>query len=125
MSEIAYEPMVAAGQAHDVVDKVSQFINKARQVAAGGITWGQFGELLIGLLRVAVEVLDHVGNLTGAEKKEIVLHAAGRLFDVVAVKAVPAALYPVWLLVRSPVRSLVLALAGGAIEQILPLVRTL
>jgi len=125
MSAIAHEPMVAAGQAHDVVDKVGRFINKARQVAAGGITWSQFGELLIGLLRVAVEVLDHVGNLTGAEKKEIVLHAAGRLFDVVAGQAVPAALYPVWLLVRSPVRSLVLALASGAIEQILPLVRAL
>jgi hypothetical protein len=125
MSEIVHEPIVAAGQARDVVDKVSRFINKARQVAADGITWAEFGELLVGLLRITVEVLDHVGNLTGAEKKEIALHAAGRLFDVVAGKAVPLPLYPVWLLVRPPVRSLVLALASGAIEQLLPLVRIL
>jgi len=122
---IAFHPTVAAGQAHDVVDKISAFINTARASAIDGITWREFGELLLALLRVSVETLDHVSNLTGAEKKEIVLHAVGRLFEVVADKAVPTALYPAWLLIRSPVRSLVLAIASGAIEQLLPLVRAL
>jgi hypothetical protein len=45
------------------------------------------------------------------------------LFDAVADQAVPAAVYPLWLIVRFPIRSLVLAIASGAIEQLLPLVR--
>jgi|688.fasta_scaffold195228_2 hypothetical protein len=120
---IAFHPTVAAGQAHDVVDKVASFLNAARQAAMDGITWREFGELLVALLRVSIETLDHVSNLTGAEKKEIVLHSVGRLFDLVADKAIPLAVYPLWLLVRSPVRSFVLALASGAIEQLLPMVR--
>jgi hypothetical protein len=120
---IAFHPAAAAGQAHHVVDKVAAFLNAARQAAIDGITWREFGELLVALLRVAIETLDHASNLTGAEKKEIVLHAAGRLFDLVADKAIPLTVYPLWLLVRSPVRSLVLALASGAVEQLLPLVR--
>jgi hypothetical protein len=120
---IAFHPTVAAGQAHEIVDKVTSFLLSARQAAMDGITWREFGELLVALLRVSMETLDHASNLTGAEKKEIVLHAAGRLFDLVADKAIPVAAYPLWLIVRSPVRSLVLAIASGAIEQLLPMVR--
>ena len=45
------------------------------------------------------------------------------LFDQLADKAVPLTVWPVWILVRPAIRSLVLALAAGAVEQILPLVR--
>lgn len=120
---IAFHPTVAAGQAHDVVDKITAFLLAARQAAMDGLTWGEFGELMVALLRLSIETLDHVGSLTGEEKREIVLHAVGRLFDLVADKAIPAVVYPVWLLVKSPVRSLVVALASGAIEQLLPMVR--
>lgn len=120
---IATHPIAAAGQAVEVVDKVAAYLNTARLAAADGLTWGEFGELLVGLLRVAVTTLDAVDSLSGADKKEIVMHAAARLFDMVADQAVPATVYPLWLIVRSPVRSLVLALASGAVEQLLPLVR--
>ncbi|MBU6222285.1 MAG: hypothetical protein KGR24_05975 [Planctomycetes bacterium] len=120
---IATHPLAAAGQAVDVVDKIAAYLNTARLAAVDGLTWQEFGELLLGLLRVAVTTLDAVGNLSGEDKKEIVMHAVARLFDMVANQAVPTSVYPLWILVRSPVRSLVLALASGAVEQLLPLVR--
>jgi hypothetical protein len=43
----------------------------------------------------------------------------------VADKAVPSYVYPLWLLVRSPIRSLLLAVAAGAIEVLLPMVRAI
>jgi hypothetical protein len=36
---------------------------------------------------------------------------------------VPRVAYPIWILARPAVRALVLALAAGAVEQVLPLVR--
>jgi hypothetical protein len=116
--------MAAAGQAVDVVDKIAAFLNTARLTAVDGLTWQEFGELLLALLRISVKTLDSVNNLTGAEKKEIVLHAVERLFDLVADKAVPTAAYPLWLLARPAIRSLVVALASGAIEQLIPIVRS-
>ena len=47
----------------------------------------------------------------------------GDLFDAVADKAVPTVLWPVWILARPAVRSLVVSLAAGAVEQVLQLVR--
>lgn len=121
---VTTHPMAAAGQATDVVDKIAAFLNTARLTAVDGLTWGEFGELMVALLRVSIATLDTVTNLTGAEKKEIVLHGVARLFDLVADQAVPVAVWPLWLLARPAVRSLVLALAAGAVEQLLPLVRS-
>lgn len=120
---VATHPLAAAGQAVEVVDKIAAYLNTARLTAVDGLTWAEFGELLVGLLRVSVSTLDAVTTLTGAEKKEIVLHGVGRLFDLVADQAVPTPMWPLWLLCRPAVRSLVMALAAGAIEQILPIVR--
>jgi hypothetical protein len=61
--------------------------------------------------------------MTGAEKKALVLEAVAALFDALADKAVPLAAWPVWILVRPAIRSLVLAIAAGAMEQVLRLVR--
>jgi hypothetical protein len=71
-----------------------------------------------------VDVLDAVLVMSGEAKKAMVLEAAGRLFDAIADKAVPRSLWLVWLMVRPAVRSLVLALAAGAVEQVLPMVRS-
>jgi hypothetical protein len=53
-----------------------------------------------------------------------VLEAAAALFDALAPMAVPVVAYPFWLIVRPAVRALVLAIASGAIEQLLPVVRS-
>ena len=121
---IANGPTAAADKPRAVPDKIAAYIASARAAAADGLTWIEFGELLIGLIRLTVDVLDHVRSFNGAEKKALVVDAAGRLFDAVADRAVPLPLWPVWLLARPAVRALVLALADGAVEVVLPLVRS-
>ncbi|MEY3203958.1 MAG: hypothetical protein RLZZ21_289 [Planctomycetota bacterium] len=120
---IAAAPVAAAANVSGVLDKIHAFIATSKSAAADGLTWAEFGELLVALLRLVVAAIDTVTLLTGAEKKALTLEAVASLFDAVADRAVPAAVYPLWLLVRSPVRSLVIAIASGAIEQLLPLVR--
>jgi hypothetical protein len=120
---ISDAPVAAADNRLGLLDKISAFIATAKSAAADGISWAEFGDLMLALLRLVVTVLDTVTMLSGAEKKALALDAVARLFDAVADKAVPLAVYPLWLIVRSPVRSLVLAIASGAIEQLLPLVR--
>lgn len=120
---ITTAPLAASVAFLSIQDKVQAYIATAKAAAAGGITWAEFGELLIGLLRLTVTTLDDLKDMTGAEKKALVLEAAAALFDAVADKAVPAAAWPVWILVRPAIRSLVLAIAAGAMEQVLRLVR--
>lgn len=112
----------AVGQA-GLLDKITTYIAAAKVAAADGLTWQEFGELLLALLRIVVAALDSVATLSGAEKKAMAIDAVARLFDAVADYAVPVAAYPLWLVARPAVRSLVLALAGGVLEQLLPLVR--
>ena len=120
---IARDPINDAHAERGLLDQVSTFIQSARVAAADGITWSEFGELFLALLRMVVAALDSVAIMSGAEKKAFALDAIARLFDAVADKAVPMAVYPLWLVARPAVRSLVLALAGGVLEQLLPIVR--
>jgi len=106
-----------------IIAKLQAYIEAARAAAVDGLTWGEFGELLVALLRLGISLYDDIAVLSGAEKKAAVMDAAGRLFDAVADRCVPLAVYPLWLLARPAVRSLLVSLAGGAIEQLLPLVR--
>ena len=120
---ITVVPITAAVDQPGLLDKISTFIASAKVVSADGLTWSEFGEMLLALLRLVVAALDSVTMLSGAEKKAMAIDAVARLFDAVADYAVPMTLYPIWLVARPAVRSLVLALAGGVLEQLLPLVR--
>lgn len=120
---ISSAPIAAASNVTTVLEKFDAFIGTAKSAAAGGITWSEFGELMLALLRMGIDTLDVFKAIPGSEKKHLVLEAMGRLFDAVADKAVPLPVYPLWFLVRPAIRSLLLALASGAIEQVLPLVR--
>lgn len=120
---IAEASIRASSRFTDVVAAARAYVLTARLAAAGGITWAEFGELLTGLLAVltsAAEIL----NAPGEEKKAIVLAAAASLFDATADKCVGPWGWAFWLVLRPSVRSLVLAIAAGSIEQILPLVRS-
>jgi hypothetical protein len=119
---IASAPLSAGSQFTDVLNAAKAYITTAKVVAADGLTWAEFGELLVGLLRLSVQLADLL-NVPGDQKKAVVMEAAAALFDAVADKAVPTVLWPLWLVTRSSVRALVLALAAGAVEQILPMVR--
>ena len=114
---------VAEAAPGGVLTKMDAFISAARSAAGDGLTWAEFGELLVALLHLAVAALDAVTSMTGEEKKASALDGVGRLFDALADRCVPLVLWPIWGLARGPVRLLVLALASGAVEQILPLVR--
>ena len=121
---IAEAPAAAAANlTGGVLVKLHAFVETARSTAADGLTWSEFGELLVAFLRLAVSLYDDVVGMTGEEKKAAVLDGVAALFDAVADRCVPLMLWPLWGLARGPVRILVLALASGAIEQLLPLVR--
>jgi hypothetical protein len=120
----ANAPAAAAAPFDTLAAQLGAFFAAARSAAAGGLTWQEFGELLVSLLRMCVTTLDTVEGLTRDEKRAVVLAAAASLFDLVADKAIPAFAWPFWLIVRPAVRSLVLAIAAGAMEQILTLVRS-
>lgn len=105
------------------LQRAAAFMAAAESAAADDLTWREFGELLIGLLRTLVAAFDDVVGMDGAAKKALVMEAAGQLFDIVADRCVPLIGWPIWALCRPAIRSLVLALASGAVEQILPLVR--
>lgn len=121
---IAATAAAAADSQLGLLDKIAAYIATARNATADGLTWSEFGELMLGLLRLVVTILDEVSTMTGEQKKALALQAVGDLFDAVADRAVPFVALPIWLLARPAVRSLVLALAAGAIEQLLPLVRS-
>lgn len=104
--------------------KLHAFVQVARSAAADGLSWSEVGELLVAFLRLAVSLYDDVVGMSGPEKKRAVLDGVADLFDAVADRAIPLAVYPLWILVKPAVRSLVLALASGAIEQLIPLVRS-
>ena len=120
---VADAPIAAARPFSDIADKVTAFLVTARVSAKAGLTWMEFGALVAALVRLSVETLDATQNLTGEEKRAIVLEAVGVLFDSLAVMCVPYATYPFWFIVRPAARALVVAIAAGTIETILPLVR--
>lgn len=114
---------VASNLDAGLLSKIDAFLSAAKSASAGGITWSEFGDLMLALLRLVVTALDSVQAMSGEEKKAIALEAVASLFDAVADLAVPPAAYPLWLIVRPAIKSLVVAIASGAIEQLLPLVR--
>ena len=120
---IADASIRAASRFEDVLAAARAYVLTARLAAADGITWAEFGELLTGLLRVLTQTAELL-TLPGEEKKALVLTAAASLFDATADKCVSPWLWAFWLVIRPSVRSLVLAIAAGSLEQILPLVRS-
>ena len=119
---ISSAPEAATADLASLADKARAYVATAKSVAAGGITVAEFAELAVGLLRIAVAAADAI-PVAGAERKTFVINAVGLLFDEVADKCIPVMAWPIWLIVRPAVRSLVLLAASGAIESLLPLVR--
>jgi len=116
--------VAAADNLHAIVTQMSAFLADARAQAAAGMTWQKFGQMLVDLLHRFVAALDAISGMTGPEKKGLVLAAAAALFDAVADRCVPAALYPFWTIIRPATRTLVLAIASGAVESLLPITRS-
>lgn len=108
----------------NVAARVNAFLASARDQARDGLSWAEFGRLLVELVYLAVAALDAVQGLSGAEKKGIALTAVAALFDSFADKAVPVAAWPAWLVIRPAVRVLVLSMSAGAVEALLRISRS-
>lgn len=119
---ISSAPAMAASNLLTVREKVLAFIATARAHAKDGVTVAEFAELTMSLMRIVMSTVDGLPQ-SGAEKKEYVLEAVGLLFDDLAGLAVPAVLWPVWVIVRPAMRQVLLLAVSGAIESMLPLVR--
>jgi len=99
-----------------------RFVADAKAKARDGLTVAEFGGMVVELLRLAVAGLESV-PVDGAAKKTWALGVVALLYDSVAGYAVPLWLQPLWLVVKPLLRPLVLAAAGGALEQILSMIR--
>lgn len=115
-------PTFAASGLPDVAEKLRAFITAASLSARDGISVAEFGQLTVALMRVAIAAVDSL-PADGADKKALVLEAVGLLFDAIADKCVPVMAWPLWVMIRPNVRSLVLSAASGAVEVLLPMIR--
>lgn len=105
-----------------IVSLATKFLADAKAKAVGGLTVAEFGSLVVELLRLLVAGLESVPT-DGAAKKAWALSIVAALFDNVAGYSVPLYLQPLWVVAKPALRALVLAAAGGALEQILSLTR--
>ena len=119
---ISSAPVAASADLLSLAEKVRAFVAVAKSAAAGGITISEFAELAVALLKIAVAAADAI-PVNGADRKVFVLNAIGLLFDEVADRCIPTLAWPVWLIVKPAARQLLLLVAAGAIESLLPLVR--
>lgn len=103
--------------------RITALLVSFRAKATSGITWVVFGQMFHDLLYVAVTSLDSVQTLSGAEKKAVVLTAVGSMFDSVADRCVGVAAWPAWVIIRPAARNIVLALASGIVESLIPKTR--
>lgn len=104
--------------------QISTYLATAQETAKDGLTWKEFGRLLVGLLYLIVSSLDAISTLTGPQKRQVAVAAAATLFDTFADKCVPIAAWPGWMVFRPATRLLVLSLAAGATEALLKISRS-
>lgn len=117
---ISEAPVAAANNMGQVLDKIRAYIASCQSLSADGITLSEFAEMSVGLLRVTMAAVDSI-PIDGPSKKAWVLEAVAMLFDSVADKMIPTLAWPVWVMLKPGIRSLVLAAASGAVEAILPI----
>jgi hypothetical protein len=122
MNTITEAAVAAADSPKILSEKVMLFVQTAKGLAVDGLSLSDFGELLIALLRLCVSFLDSIPE-TGEAKKAYAMEAVALLYDELIDKIVPIWAWPVWMMLRPVARPLVMALASGAIESLLPLVR--
>jgi hypothetical protein len=106
----------------DIEAEIRAYIQRAKGIAADGLTLVEFAVLTVDLLKLAMKAVDSLPT-EGAAKKEFVLQAVDLLFAGIADRLVPWPAIPLWLVAKPIVRQVVLAVASGVIEAILPMVR--
>lgn len=108
---------------NDYLKQIEEFLTVIRARAADGITVSDLAQLTLGGMRLAIALLDGV-TMPGADKKVEVLKLVAYLFDQFSDACVPFVAKPVWWMVKPAVRALIISLASGAVEFLLPVVRS-
>ena len=119
---ISQAPIQAAEKIETLGGKVTAYIAVARIKAADGLTISELSELIVSAMRIAIGALDSI-PVDGAQRKAIVIDFVGDMFDEFADRVVPLAFWPVWLVSKPTIRIISLAVAAGATEALLPLIR--
>lgn len=106
------------------LDKIADLLTNIRKRAADGTTVADLTQDTVDAMRLAMTVLDTVSGMSGEEKKAEVLKMVGWVFDQYSDLCVPLIAKPVWWVLKPTARTLVLLIASGAIESLLPVVRS-
>lgn len=122
MNKITEAAINAASSPKVLSEKVMLFVQTAKGLAVDGLSLSDFGELMVALLRLCVAFLDSIPE-TGEAKKAYAMEAVTLLYDELIDRIIPLWVWPVWIMLKPAARPLVLALASGALESLLPLVR--
>lgn len=122
MNKITEAAVAAASSPKVLSEKVMLFVQTAKGLATDGLSLSDFGELLIALLRLCVSFLDSIPD-TGEAKKAYALEAVALLYDELIDKIIPLWVWPIWMILKPAARPLIMAIASGALESLLPLVR--
>lgn len=111
-----------ANEEPGLAEKVTAYVQRAKELASDGLSVSDFAELATSLLRLVVSALDSI-PADGEQKKLWAVAAVASLFDAVADKCVPLYFIPFWVVARPTVRAIVLLAAGGVVQSLLPIVR--
>ena len=101
---------------------VEEFILRAKNLSKDGLTVAEFGHLFVDIMRLTIAAIDSI-PIENSEKKVFVVQSVAILFDTVADKCIPLYVKPIWYLVKPAIRSLLLSVADGAVEGMLPMLR--
>ena len=104
--------------------EIEAFVTDIRERASDedGLTVSDLAASSVSAMTLAIKLLD-MRTLPGEEKKAEVLKLVAYLFDSFADRCVPMLALPMWWLLKPAVRSLILAVASGAVEPLLLLTR--
>lgn len=102
--------------------RLGKFIKEVNERAADGLSLQDFSAIFFGSLRLAIAAVDGI-PVEGIERKKMVMDFAGTMFDKYAAKMIPIYVYPFWVVIKPAARMLLMSVASGAVEAILPLVR--
>lgn len=107
------EIVAAAESAGGFQKQVEAFVAKARMLADGGLTFSEFGQLVLAFIELLVAAAEDLQDASGEDKKAAVEGAVHYLLDIVG----PAVPLPWYLsLFKRPLRAAIEELIDGAIE---------
>jgi hypothetical protein len=108
---------IAAAQAGSLQKQVEAFIEKARTLADGGLTFAEAGQLGMAFLEMSVQAAEELADASGEEKLAAVLDAFGYVWDLIIWPALPLGYFAMFRgLLAKPARAIAMAIAEGLVE---------